>query len=298
MQLSIQWRRGKIRIDKKKKIINKKNFMKKILIIEDDVFLGDILTQKLTNEEFEAVLVRDGLEGYQTIKSFQPDLILLDIILPKISGYEILEKKQKDPSIANIPVIIISNSGQPVEVNRALALGVKEYLVKAQFDPEEVLVKVRAVLRQNEEPSDKMASLKSIVNQKTNTVSLEGKKIVWVEDDQFINDIIARKLSTTKCAFFHSSEGEEALRIINKEMPDIVMLDIVLSGMDGFEILHRIKNDQKTKHIPVILLSNLGQPSDIEKGKNLGAVRFLIKAHVTPNEIINQIKEVLDESKK
>ena len=298
MQLSIQWRRGKIRIDKKKKIINKKNFMKKILIIEDDVFLGDILTQKLTNEEFEAVLVRDGLEGYQTIKSFQPDLILLDIILPKISGYEILEKKQKDPSIANIPVIIISNSGQPVEVNRALALGVKEYLVKAQFDPEEVLVKVRAVLRQNEEPSEKMASLKSIINQKANTVSLEGKKIVWVEDDQFINDIITRKLSITKCAFFYSSEGEEALRIINKEMPDIVMLDIVLSGMDGFEILHRIKNDQKTKHIPVILLSNLGQPSDIEKGKNLGAVRFLIKATVTPNEIIDQIKEVLDESKK
>ena len=297
MQLSIQWRRGKIRIDKKKKIINKKNFMKKILIIEDDVFLGDILTQKLTNEEFEAVLVRDGLEGYQTIKSFQPDLILLDIILPKISGYEILEKKQKDPSIANIPVIIISNSGQPVEVNRALALGVKEYLVKAQFDPEEVLVKVRTVLRQNEEPSDKMASLKSIVNQKTNTVSLEGKKIVWVEDDQFINDIIARKLSMTKCLFFHTNEGLKALKIINKEMPDIVMLDIVLYGMDGFEILRRIKNDPKIKHIPVILLSNLGQASDIEKGKNLGAVRFLVKATVTPNEIMEQIREVLAQAK-
>ncbi len=271
--------------------------MKKILIIEDDVFLGDVLTQKLTNEEFEVVLVRDGLKGYQTIKSFQPDLILLDIVLPKINGYEILEKKQKDPSMANIPVIVISNSGQPVEINRALALGVKEYLVKAQFDPEEVLVKVRATLRQNEEPSLEMASFKSVINQKANTVNLEGKKVVWVEDDQFINDIITRKLSITKCAFFCASEGEEALRIINKEMPDIVMLDIVLSGMDGFEILRRIKSDPKIKNIPVILLSNLGQPSDVEKGKNLGAVRFLIKATVTPNEIIDQIKEVLDESK-
>ena len=262
--------------------------MKKILIIEDDVFLGDVLAQKLTNEEFEVVLVRDGLNGYQTIKSFQPDLVLLDIILPKINGYEILEKKQKDPSIANIPVIIISNSGQPVEINRALALGVKEYLVKAQFDPEDVLVKVRAVLRQKEEPSEKEASFKSVINQKSNAVNLEGKKVVWVEDDKFINDIIARKLSMTKCAFFCSSEGEEALRIINKEMPDIVMLDIVLSGMDGFEILRRIKSDPKIKHIPVILLSNLGQPSDIEKGKNL----------VGPFEMPKEMDKFLDSLRK
>lgn len=271
--------------------------MKKILIIEDDLFLGDILVQKLINEGFEAVLARDGLEGFEKIKSFLPDLILLDIILPKMNGYEMLEKKLKDPSLANIPVIVISNSGQPVEINRALALGVKDYLVKAQFDPEEVLVKVRAQLEKSKEPSSLLKSLEGVINQKVNTVNLEGKKIVWVEDDQFLNDIIARKLSITKCLFFHSSEGEEALKIIDKEMPDVVMLDIILSGMDGFEILRRMKSDQKMKHIPVILLSNLGQASDIEKGKNLGAVRFLVKATVTPDEIIDQIKEVLAESK-
>jgi len=272
--------------------------MKKILIIEDDVFLGDVLTQKLSNEGFEAVLSRDGLDGFNKIKSLHPDLILLDIILPNMNGYEILEAKQKDPTIAGIPVIIVSNSGQPVEINRALALGVKDYLVKAQFDPEEVLVKVRSQLRKNEEPGSEVASLENAMNEKGNLVSLEGKKIMWVEDDQFLNDIIARKLSITKCLFFHANEGGEALKIIDTEMPDIIMLDIILSGMDGFEILRTIKNNQKTKHIPVILLSNLGQASDIEKGKSLGATRFLVKATVTPNEIVDQIKEVLAENKK
>ncbi len=270
---------------------------KKILIIEDDVFLGDVLTQKLTNDGFETVLARDGVEGYEAIKSFLPDLILLDIILPNMNGYEILEAKQKDKTIADIPVIIVSNSGQPVEINRALALGVKDYLVKAQFDPEEVLVKVRAQLRKAEEPSDGAESFGKILNSKKDVVNLEGKKIVWVEDDQFLNDIIARKLSLTKSSFFHASEGEEALALIAKEMPDVVMLDIILSGMDGFEILRRIKADPKIKHIPIILLSNLGQQSDIEKGKTLGAVRFLIKATVTPNEIIDQLREVLEENK-
>ena len=127
--------------------------------------------------------------------------------------------------------------------------------------------------------------------------SLEGKKIVWVEDDQLLNDIIARKLAIAKCVFFHAGEGEEALRIISEEMPDIIMLDIILPKMDGFEILRRLKKDPKIKNIPVILLSNLGQESDIEKGKNLGAARFLIKAIVTPNEIFDQMKEVIHESK-
>lgn len=267
--------------------------MKKILIIEDDTFLGDALSQKLKSEEFDVMLAHDGLQGNALIKTFHPDLILLDIILPNMNGYEILEAKQKDPAIADIPVIIVSNSGQPVEISRALTLGVKDYLVKAQFDPEEVLTKVRGQFQKNENPSAGVKSLESVLNQPSAEVSLEGKKIIWVEDDQFLNDIISRKLSATKCIFFNATEGEEALRIISKEIPDVIMLDIVLSGMDGFEILRKIKNDPKIKHIPVMLLSNLGQQSDIEKGKTLGAARFLVKASVTPSEIIDQIKEVL-----
>src|SRR3989344_5080152 len=266
--------------------------MKKILLIEDDVVLGDALLAKLQNEGFEAMLARDGLEGFKSIKTFKPDLILLDIILQNMNGYEILEAKAKDPEIAPIPVIVVSNSGQPVESSRALALGVKDYLVKAQFDPEEIMEKVRAQFLKSESSSG-VKKLEGEMNEGDVSGALEGKKIMWVEDDQFLNDIISRKLSATKCAFFHASEGEEALRIIEKEIPDIIMLDIVLSGMDGFEILRRIKGDPKTKHIPVIILSNLGQSSDIEKGKDLGAARFLLKATVTPTEIIEEMKEVL-----
>jgi DNA-binding response OmpR family regulator len=156
------------------------------------------------------------------------------------------------------------------------------------------LVKVQAQLKKNgEEPSNSVKSLEGVMNQKSNAVNLEGKKIVWVEDDQFLNDIITRKLTPTKCLLFTAKEGEEAIKIISREIPDIVMLDIILSGIDGFEILRRIKSDPKTKNIPVILLSNLGSESDVEKGKTLGAVSFMIKATVTPNEIIERIKEVL-----
>ena len=78
--------------------------MSKILIIEDDLFLGDVLVQKLKKEGFQTTLICDGALGYESIVSLKPDLILLDIILPNMSGYEILEKKQKEPEIAKIPV--------------------------------------------------------------------------------------------------------------------------------------------------------------------------------------------------
>ncbi|OHA20558.1 MAG: hypothetical protein A2849_03035 [Candidatus Taylorbacteria bacterium RIFCSPHIGHO2_01_FULL_51_15] len=271
--------------------------MSKVLIIEDDIFLGDVLVKKLSVSGYETRLARDGATGLKEIHAWKPDLILLDIILPQMNGYEVLEAKQKDKTIAAIPVIVISNSGQPVEINRALALGVKDYLVKAQFDPEEVIVKVGLQLGKegvktvigNAEPERARAPL-------PNTPTLSGRKIMWIEDDKFLSDIIARKLSQQGCVLMHTTEGEEALRMLEKQKPDLILLDILLSGIDGFEILTRLKGDEKTRSIPVILLSNLGQREDIDRGKKLGAARFLVKATVTLDEIVGEIKAVLGQA--
>lgn len=273
--------------------------MSKILIVEDDIFLGDVLMQKLKTGGYDALLARDGASGLKQLKEWKPDLVLLDIILPQMNGYEVLEAKLKDPTISGVPVIVISNSGQPVEINRALALGVKDYLVKAQFDPEEVIVKVRLQLSQGggQMQGDRGAAL-SVTDAKPggSGTALTGKKIMWVEDDKFLSDIIARKLSMQGCNLVHATEGEEALKLLAKESPDLILLDILLSGLDGFEILKRIKGGEKTKHIPVILLSNLGQKEDVQKGIQLGAARFLIKATVTLDEIVEEIKHVLKEA--
>ena len=170
------------------------NNAQKILIIEDDIFLGDVLLQKLIKDGFSATLVQDGGDGFKAIKTLMPDLILLDIVLPTMNGYEILEAKAKDSVISGIPVIVVSNSGQPVEINRVLALGVSEYIVKAQFDPEEVMIKVRNQLRKDRKGLDAVLGAPAAAS----TVSLEGKKIMWVEDDKFLNDIISRKLASQK----------------------------------------------------------------------------------------------------
>jgi len=273
--------------------------MSKILLVEDDIFLGDVLLEKLKAAGYEVSLARDGVSGLRALREWKPDLLLLDIILPNKNGYEVLEEKLRDTAIARIPVIVISNSGQPVEINRALALGVKDYLVKAQFDPDEVLVKVRLQLSGGDAPPrtpSPAARTEAEEKKSADRTSLQGKKIMWVEDDKFLSDIIARKLSAQGSALLHASDGDSALKILESESPDIVLLDILLSGIDGYEILKRVKANEKTKHIPVILLSNLGQKNDVEKGKALGAARFLIKATVTLDEIVEEIKTVLKEN--
>ena len=117
--------------------------MKKILIIEDEEILLNILKKKLIGERFEVLTALDGEEGLKTMKENKPDLILLDILMPKKTGFEVMEEMTKNPELKNIPIIIVSNSGQPVELERAKALGAKDCLVKTEFDPQEVVDKVK-----------------------------------------------------------------------------------------------------------------------------------------------------------
>jgi len=117
---------------------------KKILIVEDEEILLNLLKNKLSEAGYEMFTSTDGQQGLKAIKEIVPDLILLDITMPKMGGFELMEKMQDDDSIKSIPIIIISNSGQPVEIERAKQLGVRDWLIKTEFDPQEVVEKVVA----------------------------------------------------------------------------------------------------------------------------------------------------------
>ncbi len=116
------------------------------------------------------------------------------------------------------------------------------------------------------------------------------KKILIVEDDKFLRELIVRKVLNEGFDVSEAIDGEEGIKKIKEEKPDMVLLDLILPGIDGFEVLSRMKQDSALSSIPVIILSNLGQKEDIDKGMKLGAIDYLIKAHFTPGEIIEKIK--------
>jgi len=116
---------------------------KKIVLIEDDDILSGLLQRRLAQQGYEVFLTKDGKAGLSAIRTGRPDLILLDIIMPRMGGFEVMEEIQKDPKLKKIPIIIVSNSGQPVELDRAQKLGARDWLVKTDFDPQEVIEKVK-----------------------------------------------------------------------------------------------------------------------------------------------------------
>lgn len=248
----------------------------KILLIEDEEVLTNLLQEKLTSEGYQVATAANGLEGLEKMKQDKPDLVLLDIIMPKMGGFEVMEEMKKDNVLAKILVMIISNSGQPVELERARKLGAKDWLIKTQFDPKEVTEKVNNLI------SKLMAD-----NEKK-------KKVLIVEDEKFLRDLLNLKLQAEGFAVSTAIEGREALQKIKNDPPQLVLLDLVLPGLDGFEVLKKMRKDPLTAKIPVIIVSNLGQKEEIDRGLLLGANDYMVKANFTPQHIVDQIKRYLN----
>ena len=298
---------------------------KKILVVEDDIVLRDVLVEKLKQSGYDTVAAADGEEAMAIVRESKPDLMLLDILMPRKGGMEVMEDLNADPDLRTIPVIIISNSGQPVEIERARHLGAKDFLIKAVFDPSEVMEKVKTVLIESEKTSkatvggevnatqdlqdvlqDTEAQMKNEApvaeTEASGSLTLapdapdkKGSKgnVLIVEDDKFLRELFVRKLFSEGFQVESAIDSDEAFEILSKSKPDIIFLDLILPGMDGFEILTRIKKDDRIKKIPVLVISNLGQKEDIDRAIRLGATDFLVKANFTLDEIISRVMQIL-----
>ncbi len=120
------------------------------------------------------------------------------------------------------------------------------------------------------------------------------KYILLIEDDSFLAEIYTTKLKETGFLVKAVVGGDDGLKEIKENPPDLLLLDIVLPNTNGWEILRDIQGNEKSKNLKIVILSNLGEKSEIEKGLKLGAVKYLVKAHYTPTEVVEEIKKILE----
>jgi DNA-binding response OmpR family regulator len=133
------------------------------------------------------------------------------------------------------------------------------------------------------------------MNKHMETDTARPKKILLAEDDQFISRAYADGLGRAGFEIITALDGVEALAHMRSEKPDLVLVDLIMPGKNGFEILEEMKADASLRNIPVIILSNLGQESDVERGKTLGAADYLIKSNLSLQEVAAAIRSHLDE---
>lgn len=263
--------------------ISSKN--EKILIALSDLSLSSNISQALSKEGYKTIVAKTGQEALEEMKNSNPDLILIDLILPGKNGYDVLSEKSFDRMITKIPVIIVSNNGAPIEMRKIPSTSsVKDYIIKAHVDVKDVLEKVGKVFGYSAEE----AAPKNIKDSPSS-----GKKILWVEDDKFLSNILLKKFESSGYLVSKAGNGDEALQMMQNDTPDIIILDILLPGMSGFDVLQKIHMNEKNKSIPVIMLSNMSKPSDLERAKMLGAQRFLVKAAVSLDQIIKEVASLV-----
>jgi len=123
------------------------------------------------------------------------------------------------------------------------------------------------------------------------------KKILLIEDDPFLSSLLGNRLKKEGFDLTLVRNGNEAMKALKTQKPDLALLDIILPGKSGFEVMEEIKLDPQTAKVPVFIISNLGQDTDVQRGEELGAKEYIVKARISIDEIVEKVKNFLSKNK-
>ncbi len=121
----------------------------------------------------------------------------------------------------------------------------------------------------------------------------DAKKVMIIEDDRFLSSLIKARLEKDGLGIVQAFDGEEAMKLLKQVKPNVIILDLIMPRVTGFEVLEAISISPELNSIPVVILSNLAQDSDIQKAKNLGAKEYFVKVRVSIDDLVSKIKSIL-----
>ncbi len=260
---------------------------KLILLVDDDQILSEVIKKRIEEEGYICLWEKDGDAGLNTLKSVMPNLLLLDIMMPTMDGYQVLESISRDSALMSIPIMVISNSGEPVEIQRILGLGVRDFIIKAHFSPEEVIEKIKGLIGSPNSNEGTLGERKKIP---------QDTKILIVEDDATLSYIASERFRFAGYQVSTAINGPEGINMAREIRPDIVLLDVIMPEMSGFDVLRKMKEDPELKDIIIVIFSNLAQEQDFSEARRLGAVDFLVKANYTPTQLVERIEQILSKA--
>jgi CheY-like chemotaxis protein len=234
-------------------------------VVDDNAPLREALRCMLEGAGYVVVEAQRGAEALQLARLLQPKMMTLDVMLPDLDGFDLIQVLRNDPLTRELPVLFISATN---EHDRALALGGSGFLTKP-FTADELLAHVRRL------------------------VTPAPRRVLVVDDDYHVRPTLARLLQRGGFEVVQVADGRSALEQVQLAPPDLILLDICMPDIDGFEVLRRLKQNPDHRDIPVVVLtaSDLGSAS-YRRAIELGAVRYLEKP-IASEDLLNQIEQIL-----
>lgn len=260
------------------------------MLVGDQTIIAN-LTQILAALKLQALVAVDIQDFATKLQELNPELLIIDVGAQEFDGFQLLEsiRASSVEAFRTIPVIIGSNNGDLVEISRALHLGIKDYFVKSSFDAQQVLNKIEKHL-----PQEAPAGAVGVAGAPHVPIEVAPIRVLMIEDDKFLRDLAAQKLSKEKLDVTTAVDGEQGIALAEKLIPNVILLDILLPGIDGYEVLKRIRSNPALDATHVAMLSNFGQREDIQKALAGGADNFLVKANYTLDEVVGEVKKIIE----
>jgi signal transduction histidine kinase/DNA-binding response OmpR family regulator len=237
-----------------------------VLIIEDDRRSADLLQVYLEGAGYTVAMARDGVEGLELARRLEPAAVILDILLPRLNGWDLLAELKGDPATSAIPVVIVSMVD---EQGAGFALGAAEYLVK----PVDRTRLIDALARCAVTPRDRPT-------------------LVAIDDDPVDLDLLEAVLAPEGWAVVRATAGEEGVRVVRRERPDLVILDLLMPDVDGFAVVEQLRADPVVEDVPIVVLTSKDM-TRADHERLAGQISYLAqKGTFQPAELVDLVARV------
>jgi CheY-like chemotaxis protein len=236
-----------------------------ILVADDNPIILDLMRDILEEAGYAVAEAGGGAEALRLARLLQPALLTLDVMMPDLDGFDVIQVLRNDPITRDLPVLFVSATP---EHERGAALGGSGFLLKP-FAPEELLDQIQRLIVPH------------------------TPRVLVVEDDNHVRPVLTRVIERGGFQVAEAADGWTGLQLIEHELPDLVLLDIRMPDIDGYEVLRRLKQNPALQHIPVVILtaSDLGDGAQ-QRALDLGAVRFLEKP-IASGDLLAEIERIL-----
>jgi len=269
--------------------------MTRILLVEDDPMILEIYQKKFTDSGFEVLTADAGEKVLKIAKEEKLDVILLDLIMPKMDGYEILRNLRGGEYDTNIKIIISSNLSQKEDKDKALKLGANGFIAKSDYRPSELIAEVQRFLNQYKEQARNEARING--SSQPAEKNEGAKKILMIEDEEIFIEMFGEKLKQEGYELTYARNGAWGVKEAVKGGFDMFIIDMVMPAMTGDEMVAKIKLDEKVKNVPIIILSASVEEDIAQKVKQMGIDAFYLKTQVTPSELARKVEEIFSQKK-
>jgi CheY-like chemotaxis protein len=238
----------------------------RVLVVDDDATVRDLMRRFLSREGFDVVTAESGAEGLAVARTLRPSVITLDVLMPGMDGWSMLETMKSDPQLAGIPVIMVTILD---EKQKGIALGASGYLNKP-ID------------------RDQLAALLARFRS-----GAAARRVLVVEDDAATRTMMRRLLVGEGWEVAEAGDGREALARMGRERPDLILLDLMMPEMDGFEFLAACRKVPDYGGIPVIIVTAADLTEHDHRRLNGGVEHILQKAAFEQHELLAQIRQLV-----